>query len=160
MWKKLRVRIQPPMKLIEQRNLQRAMTDEFIWWCDDYFTEDRLDCLVNKHDAFEAYKATLNKKIADAIKMQTFKNKLIMYCAYKDWRFNPEQLLLTETERKRNDIRKKSNYEDVYYFYIDTRKDDDLPVNEILSSVPSGGEGEDRQQNMWEEDDDKPPFAD
>jgi hypothetical protein len=161
LWKKLRVRIQPPMKLIEQRNLQRAMTDEFMFWCEDYFTERRLDCLVNKHEAFEAYKATLSKKIADVIKINTFKSKLMLFCAYKEWTFNPECLLLTESERKRNDIRKKSGNEDLYYFYIDTKNSgEDLPVNEILSSVPSGGEGEDRQQNMWEEDDDKPPFAD
>ena len=67
----------------------------------------------------------------------------MLFCAYKEWTFNPECLLLTESERKRNDIRKKSGNEDLYYFYIDTKNSgEDLPVNEILSSVPSGGTGD------------------
>ena len=147
MWKKLRVRIQPPMKQIERRNLQRAITDEFIWWCDDYFTEDRLNCLVNKHQAFDDYRATLNKKIADNIKIQTFKTKLQQYCIYKNWTFNPPSLLRSDTEKDRNEIRRKENNKDVYYFYIDTLKPERLPVDAILGTDDFGGEG------------DSPPFG-
>ena len=140
-WHKLHVRIQPPMKQIEKRNLQRAISDEFIWWCEEYFTEDRLNCLVNKHQAFEDYKATLNKKIADMIKMQTFKNRLQMYCSYKDWIFNPPNLLISETDKNRNDIRKKEDGKTVYYFYIDTLRSENLPADVILGvdDEDSGG---------------------
>ncbi len=137
-WHKLRVRIQPPMKQIEQRNLQRAITDEFIWWAEDWFTEERLDVIVNKDEAFDAYKSTLNRKIQDSIKMQTFKKKLIMYCAYKGWVFNPPELLLSETERQRNDIRRKADGKDLYFFYIDTRKDNEekLDAASIIDAPP------------------------
>ena len=137
-WHKLRIRIQPPMKQIEQRNLQRAITDEFIWWAEDWFTAERLDVIVNKDEAFDAYKSTLNRKIQDSIKMQTFKKKLIMYCAYKGWVFNPPELLLSETERQRNDIRRKADGKDLYFFYIDTRKDNEekLDAASIIDAPP------------------------
>ena len=141
-WHKLHVRIQPPMKQIEKSNLQRAISDEFIWWCEEYFTEDRLNCLVNKHQAFEDYKATLNKKIAYMIKMQTFKNRLQMYCSYKDWIFNPPELLTNDTDRARNDIRRKEKGEVVYYFYIDTVRSGNLPADVILGEEDDSGGSE------------------
>lgn len=134
---KFRTRIQPPMGQIEKRNIQRAITDEFIWWAEDYFNEERLNTLFNKHEAFESYKATLSEKIAKIIKINTFKSRLIQFCQYKEWVFNPEYLLKTESDRERNEIRQKINNEDVYYFYISTEQvskeeesdniDDDLP---------------------------------
>jgi len=51
---KFRIRINPPMESIEKRNIQRIITDEFIWWADDYFTEDKLNTPVNRTDIFEA----------------------------------------------------------------------------------------------------------
>ncbi len=138
-WKKIRVRIQPPMKKIMQRNLQKAMTDEFLWWAEDYFSDDKLNTLVDKHKAFEDYKSILSKAAADMIKIQTFKKKLIDYCAYKEWTFNPDCLLLTANEKSRNDIRKKEKGQEKYYFYIDTMKSETLPVNLILNGVDSGG---------------------
>lgn len=115
---KFRVRIQPPMDQIEKRNIQRAITDEFIWWAEDYFNEERLNTLVNKHEAFEAYKATLNEKVAKMIKINTFKTRLIQFCQYKEWIFNPEYLLKSESERERNEIRVKEGNEDKYFYYI------------------------------------------
>lgn len=126
-WKKLQTRIQPPMRDIEKRILQKALSDEFLFWAEDYFTENRLNTLVNKNEAFENYKATLNPKFAQLIKMKSFKSKLIQYCSYKEWTFNPEHLLTTASEKERNDIRRKENNEDVYYFYIDTSGSDDAP---------------------------------
>lgn len=131
-WKKFNVRIQPSMRKLEQRNLQKAMTDEFLWWAEDYFTEAKLNQLIEKQKTFDEYKATLPKNMAEVIKMQTFKNKLQMFCQYKEYVFNPRCLLRTETEKQRNDIRKKVDYSDVYYFYIDTTHNNNLPVNVIL----------------------------
>lgn len=122
---KFRDRIQPPMDQIEKRNIQRAITDEFIWWAEDYFNETRLNCLINKHDAFESYKATLNEKTAKLIKINTFKNRLVQFCQFKEWNFNPSEMLKTETEKERNEIRVKEDGEDKYYYFIST-----LPVAE------------------------------
>ena len=71
--------------------------------------------------------------------MRTFKTKLQQYCAYKDWIFNPPELLTTDSEMSRNDIRKKENNEDTYYFYIDTIKSGNLPVKTILGIDDTGG---------------------
>lgn len=159
MWHKFHERVQPPMKQIEQRNLQRAITDEFIWWAEDWLTESRLNALVDKHEAFEAYKSTLNRKIQDSIKMRTFKTKLIMFCAYKGWVFNPPELLLTESERQRNDIRRKDGGEDSYYFYIDTRKDPEteLDAASVLGTPPEEDTGR-GDSGTGEPDFSRPPF--
>ena len=138
---KFRVRIQPPMGQIEKRNIQRAITDEFIWWAEDYFNETRLNTLVNKHEAFEAYKATLNEKVAKMIKINTFKSRLIQFCQYKEWVFNPECMLKTESDKERNEIRIKENNEDHYFYYIST-----IPVEDESSD------------DVTESDEDLPPF--
>lgn len=140
-WKKFNVRIQPAMRKLEQRNLQRAMTDEFLWWAEDYFTDDKLNQLLDKDKLLEDYKATLPKTMAENIKPRTFRNKLVMFCQYKDYVFNPKCLLRTATEKDRNEIRKKIHNEDKYYFYIDTTREEQLPVNSILGQ--SDGEGGD-----------------
>lgn len=142
-WKRFGVRIQPSMEQIERRNLQKSMTEEFMWWAEDWFTESRLDRLVDKDAAFAEYRATLPKAAADMIRPQTFKARLQMFCRYKDWTFNPRCLLLTDTERARNDIRRKVNYEDRYYFYIDTTGEENLPVADILGTAAAtqGGAG-------------------
>lgn len=142
-WKKLRIRIQPPMKKIMQRTLQKSMSDDFLWWAEDYFSDDKLNTLVNRDKAFDDYRAILSKAAADMIKKQTFKRKLQDFCAYKDWRFNPDELLLSATEKARNDIRRKENGQDVYYFYIDTTHSDSLPVKLILDGPDPEGAGGD-----------------
>ena len=131
-WKRYRVRIQPPMRRIEQRNLKKAMTDEFLFWAEDFFSEERLNCLVDRDETFNEYVNTLSKQNADKAKKETFKKKLRMFCMYKDWVFNPKALLRSDTEKKRCDIRKKIKGVDKYYFYIDTTKNEHLPVSLIL----------------------------
>ncbi|MGM9763341.1 MAG: primase-helicase family protein [Candidatus Cryptobacteroides sp.] len=128
-WQKIQTRVQPPMEQIERRNLQRVIGDEFIWWCEEYFTEDKLNCNVDKQQAFDDYKKTLPPRAADMMKSQTFKTKLQMFCDYKGWIFNPERLLVTDTEKKRNDIRDYKDGKTTYYFYIETPDADpgDLP---------------------------------
>ena len=79
--------------------------------------------------------------MAENIKPRTFRNKLVMFCQYKDYVFNPKCLLRTATEKDRNEIRKKIHNEDKYYFYIDTTREEQLPVNSILGQ--SDGEGGD-----------------
>lgn len=142
-WKKFGVRIQPAMRSLEQRNLKKAMTQEFLYWAEDYFTETKLNQLLETKVIFGEYNQTLPKQYQDNMKIQTFKKRLQMFCQYKDWVFNPRCLLTSETEKQRNDIRRKIMGEDHYYFFIDTTKSEDLPVGVILSSVEQseGGEG-------------------
>lgn len=133
-WHMYKQRIQPSMRRIMQRNLKKAMTEEFLWWAQDYFTEDRLNTLLDKNAVFEEYRATLPKAMADMIKPQTFKTRLQLFCEYNDWVFNPDELLRSESERARNDIRKKTAGEDHYYFYIQTDKEQKVPVELLLGT--------------------------
>lgn len=146
-WQKIHTRVQPPMKAIDKRLLQRALSDEFIFWAEEYFSEDKLNCLVDKQKTFEEYKATLNPKFAQMIKMKTFKQKLMQYCTYREWKFNPSYLKTTPSDIERNDIHKKENGQDVYYFYIDTSGESDpIPVpsssgsSEYSDDLPIFGE--------------------
>lgn len=151
-WMKLRQRIQPPMKDIEKRNLQRQLTEEFLAWADTYFTDTKLNTLVDISVAFEAYKAVLPPKAAMTIRPATFKKKLIQFCTFKEWIFNPDHLKVTTTDKEYNRIHKKVNGEDVYYFYIDT------------SNSPNGGNAEPAEPAELDlgfdndADDDKPIF--
>ena len=87
---KFRVRIQPPMNQIEKkRNIQSQLQMNLYGGPKDYFSEERLNTLVNKHEAFDAYRNTLNEKVARMIKINTFKNRLIQFCMFKEWVFNP-----------------------------------------------------------------------
>lgn len=133
-FKKLRVRIQPPMDKIERRNLQRAITDEFMWWAEDFFTKDNLNCLVNKHDAFERYKETLTRKAAELIKMNTFTKRLKLFCDYKEWVYNPEALFqnMSESDRARKELHRKEDGRDTYYFYVDTHHATVFNIDRIM----------------------------
>ncbi len=134
-WKQFNVKIQPAMHSIERRNLKRAMTQEFLYWAEDYFTEDKLNCLIETSDVFEVYKGTLPKIMGENIKAQSFKRKLRLFCEYKEWTFNPKELLLTKTEKERDDIRRKIKGVDHYYFYIDTTNSEKLDARVILGTV-------------------------
>ena len=156
-WKKYRERIQPSMKAIERRNLKTAMTQEFLNWAEDWFTDDKLNQLLETAEVFGEYKQTLPKVIAENMKPTSFKRRLKLFCQYKDWVFNPEALMTTASERERCDIRRKVMGQDRYYFYIDTSGGDGLQPGVIFDAF-------DRAQGCGEtgaapaEDAEKPLF--
>ncbi|MDR0941171.1 MAG: hypothetical protein LBM68_02970 [Bacteroidales bacterium] len=120
---KFREKINPPMDMIEQRILRRELSEEFIFWAEDYFQPDKLNCNVDVEEIFTAYKASLPEQYAKHAKKSKLKNKLITFCRYKKWLFNPPHLLLTETEKSRNVIRGYSNGTDIYYYYIEAQEE-------------------------------------
>lgn len=153
------------MRSIERRNLRKAMTQEFLNWAEDYFTDERLNQFQETSIVFQDYKNTLPKVIAENMKPTSFKRKLQFFCEYKDWVFNPQSMLLTKTERERCDIRRKVKGQDRYYFYIDTTKDDNLDTGVILAAFNRslGDEGESALQEAAElgvplDEDEKPMF--
>jgi hypothetical protein len=127
---KFRKKIEPPMESIEKRNLQRVMTEEFIWWADDWFTNERLNINIPKQTAFECYKSTLTKQIADTIKMKTFTNKLQLYCFYMGYEYNPAELLISDSEKERGEIREWHDNQNVYCFHIRTKDYENAAKNE------------------------------
>lgn len=134
LWKRFPVRIQPAMRAIEMRNLLKAMTQEFLDWAELYFNESTLNQIIDISNVFEDYKKSLPKPIAEMMKKNTFSSRLQCFCLYKDWVYNPRCLLRTKSERATNRIRAKVNGEDRYFFYIDTTKNEDLPVSVIFEA--------------------------
>ena len=142
---KFRIRINPPMDSIEKRTIQRSLGDEFIYWAEDYFTHERLNRELEKTELFEAYKNTLPIKFREMAKMRNFKDKIQLYCEFKGYVFNPPELLLSETEQERNEIRKYRDNQDLYYFHIRAK----LPAphtttqgHNIIDGDGQGGEEE------------------
>lgn len=138
---KFKIRINPPMDNIEKRNIQRAITDEFIWWADDYFTPERLNTAINKQDIFEAWRSTLSDSAQKVVRLKTLREKLILYCDFKGYEFCPDDVLSTPSERERREIRKSEGNKDVYCYHIramvaaDHKDDGD-------ETLPSGSEDE------------------
>jgi len=122
---KFRVRINPPMESIERRTIQRKITDEFIWWADDYLTDDKLNTDIGKIDLFEAWKTTLSDNVQKSVRMKTLREKLVLYCQFKGYEFCPDEVLKTETEKQRREIRKSEGGIDIYYYHIRTNKKED-----------------------------------
>ena len=121
------------------------MTQEFLNWAEDYFTDDRLNQLLETAAVFGDYKQTLPKAIAENMKPTSFKRKLQLFCQYKEWVFNPQALMLTKSERDRCDIRRKVMGQDRYYFYIDAARDGEVQAGVIFDAF-------DREQGCGEEE--------
>lgn len=147
---KFRVRINPPMDSIEKRNIQRVLGDEFIYWAEDYFTDDKLNVDLEKTELFEAYKKTMPQKFADMVKMRTFKEKLQLYCEFKGYVFNPTELLITEAEKDRNEIRKYRDNKDLYFFHI--RNTNHAPQRQDISNPQIDGIGKNKNSDFVEMD--------
>lgn len=152
---KFRCRIQPPMELIEKRNIQREITDEFIWWADEWFTEERLNINIDRQEAYDAYQLSIPEKYRGSMKPKTFKERLQLYCRYTstkelEYVFNPEDLMRTESERKRGDIREYRAGEDVYCIHIRTIvSSSPHPQNDkSISENFDGEQGEDEEPKM------------
>ncbi|MEI6767278.1 MAG: primase-helicase family protein [Bacteroidota bacterium] len=117
---KFHEKINPPMESIDKRNIQGAMSDDFLEWAEDYFTHDRLNVNLPRAEAIEDYKASIPANEAKFIKSKKFRERLKLYALYKGYTFNPVDLMHTETERNRNDIRATIDSKTVYYFHLRT----------------------------------------
>ena len=69
----------------------REMTEEFLSWAEEYFSDEshRNTRLQRRelYDAFLAY-APEQRKFCT---VTTFKKRIIKYCEYKEYRFNPQK---------------------------------------------------------------------
>lgn len=147
MWHKIHERVQPPMKSIVQRTLVKAMSQEFFDWAEDWFTDDRLNKLVDQKEAIEAYMSTLSARSQSFISWKRFKEKLQYLCQYHEWILNPDEIFTNPSDRKTDRVHKKVDGQDKYYFYIDTG----VGVNPVDQGLFPGDGGP-------AEGDDNPPF--
>lgn len=119
-WHKIHERVQPPMDDIMKRTLQLAIGEDFLWWAQEWFIEERLNTLVEFKDAYDAYKDALSRRASDFMNSRRFKDKLMKFCMFMGWEFNPRESLNTASDRQNNRITAKVNNEVKYYFYIQT----------------------------------------
>lgn len=84
-------KVDPPMVNVEKRNLLGVMGDAFLDWADVYFSplSGRLNVNTVKQDAFMSFVAITKSKFT----ANKFKAALIAYCKYKDYVFNPKELV-------------------------------------------------------------------
>ena len=113
-------RINPPMKMIEKRMLQNRLTDEFIWWADEYL-EGKLNIDIDKEEIVAAWKRDcLSEAATKNVRSTTLKKKMTDYCQYHGYIFNPGDLLITDTEKSRGEKRGHKDGKDIYYWHIRT----------------------------------------
>jgi hypothetical protein len=157
---KFRKKISPPLKQIERRNIQRDIGDDFIWWADDWFTEDRLNVTVDKTEAFAAWTDTFPDHIKKNVKMKTFTSRLSLYCQYREWKYNPPEMLKSPSEKERGEIRLFKDGKNVYCFYISTVpaavSSPDASTGD--SSAPAPPEDKHEGEIFDRVNDEKPPF--
>lgn len=84
-------KIDPPMVNVEKRNLIAAMGEAFLDWADVFFSplSNRLNVNVPKNEAYVHFCATTKSKMS----ANKFKSSLVAYCKYKDYVFNPKELV-------------------------------------------------------------------
>lgn len=142
-------KITPPMDNIERRQYRREMSsglgrgEQFLNWADDYFMvwdrqtmQPEYSTMCNTDNAPVYLNSFFNRKVAyddfknngglpdSKIRNLTdnmFKKKLIAWCEYKGYTFNPERVL---TEKSRRRIRRAVGDKVVELFYISTEERD------------------------------------
>lgn len=84
-------KIDPPMVNVEKRNLLGVMGDAFFDWADVYFSplSGRLNVNTVKQDAFINFTSITKSKFT----ANRFKAALIAYCKYKEYVFNPKEIV-------------------------------------------------------------------
>ena len=145
-WHKIHERVQPPMDDIMKRTIAAAIGDDFLWWAQEWFTDSRLNTNVEFKTAYDACKDALSRRASDFMNSRRFKDKLIKFCTYMDWEYNPRDVLKTASDRQNNRITAKMNNEVKYYFYVRTPDG----IGPEPESPEPGGAGEISEDN--------PPF--
>lgn len=120
----VKVKLNPPMAKIKQRNLKALMTDLFLNWADVYFSKEsgRLDSLVIRKEAYEEFiKDTGQRKWM----MQRFSSALKAYAEYNLYILNPIEL-----QNKDGRVIRKNKIDNKTYEMIYFRTSLDKPLND------------------------------
>jgi hypothetical protein len=84
-------KVKPPMGNVQKRSLIAEMTEAFRSWADVYFNPegDKVNKWVRKDLAFEEYKRESGLKNHTST---SWKKKLVAYCKYMKYEFNPPSI--------------------------------------------------------------------
>lgn len=105
---------------IERRQKENQIGIDFMQWADDYF-DGKFNKVIDKELAFAEYKSSLSHYGSGFVKKNTFTKKVIGWSELRGYEYNPEWYMakLSDTERKRNEIRFTNDMmQQAYGFYI------------------------------------------
>lgn len=115
-------KLDPPMDNVEKRILRTQMGDNFLEWANVYFAREEktgdnqyLNCRVSKKELFEAYRSEYSDNYT---KPNKFKEKLMAFCDYMGYEFNPVEMCSDRDNRRI--IAKGLDGKSEEFIYIDT----------------------------------------
>ena len=80
-----------PGERLELRKLRQDIGEDFLSWADEYFSdESHLNAELRKKDVREALSEYLGPKRDQYYSPQAFKKKLMFYCKFRGYFFNPQ----------------------------------------------------------------------
>lgn len=120
--------VEPDMPDIAMRQMKAEIGLEFINWADQWFEQNRFNKIINKDEAFEAWKSSLNRKELAWVTPNKFKKKIIGWCNVRGYVYNPDFQMRnrTATEKQRNEIRFTDDVtgKPCYGFFIENKNAD------------------------------------
>jgi hypothetical protein len=126
-------RIDPPMNVINERNLKSLIPDEFMEWAEIYFVTEggeRLNTNVLKTEIVEDYKTNVGK---EKYNKKTFDRYLRRWCKLKGFEYNP---LVECTDKKNRYVKKWLEGKQVYYIHIKTPLVTNDESQQLESALP------------------------
>ncbi|NPA44420.1 MAG: hypothetical protein GXO49_02695, partial [Chlorobi bacterium] len=83
-------KIEPPMNKVEKRNLMTQIGQGVLDWANEYFLDnDKLNTEVSKSEMYQDFQNNVSLTTSKHINTKKFKDKIKLYCKYRDWVFNP-----------------------------------------------------------------------
>ena len=74
------------------KQLHKKVSDIFIFWAEEYFTEEHINLYIRWSDAYENYKETMFCHDAFANRIIYFQKCVKVYCEYRGWELNPKDI--------------------------------------------------------------------
>ncbi|MCU0336407.1 MAG: hypothetical protein MUF12_00980 [Sediminibacterium sp.] len=102
-------KVEPPMHELMANTFRNKLGPNFMQWANFYFQPDNdtLNCYIHKKQLFETYKM----EVSSDITVNTFKDKLVMYCRMKYWNLNPMEVKHRQADGR---ISKKVTHQPVF----------------------------------------------
>lgn len=84
--------VESPGERIELRRLRQDLAEEFILWADEYFSADeKRNNRISRKEMYDALLAQVGTSRQKYYTPTIFKKKIIKYCQYRDYLFNPHR---------------------------------------------------------------------
>ena len=84
--------VQAPGERLEARQQRQMMGTQMEQWADEYFSKAaHMNTKLVRKDVYDNFKLTLTGKELQFYSATAFKKKLLIYCNYKGYKFNPHR---------------------------------------------------------------------